>query len=254
MPHAYANCVLHAARPPKRISVRKSLIDPREAQHERYTPGAAYASLAICTHAPVCASARTRCAQRRTVSRVRVGSRAGKLASTPPARAGLAASAPSVDRSSFPEPGFDRLDDDVYAIVSGRRAGAALGLHGGGGGTGTPASAERGRAGVASKADGRLARTAPSGSSWLSASGGGSGGAGDRNGSGQGDARARTFRQELADMRARTRQLLEQAAECERLSTILAARIGDDEDYDVVRGAGGGGRSLSRSRFEEQLL
>jgi hypothetical protein len=250
--------VLHAARPPKRISVRKSLIDPREAQHERYTPGAAYLRVVRYPHA------RARMRKRTNALRssphglpLPVGSRAGKLASTPPARAGLAASAPSVERSSFPEPGFDRLDDDVYAIVSGRRAGAALGLHSGGGGTGTgtPASAERGRAGVAPKADGRLARTAPSGSSWLSASGGGGGGgAGDRNGSGQGDARARTFRQELADMRARTRQLLEQAAECERLSTILAARIGDDEDYEVVRGAGGGGRSPSRSRFEEQLL
>jgi hypothetical protein len=164
---------------------------------------------------------------------------AGKLASTPSSTRHLAASAPSPDRSRYAEPAFDRLDDDVYAIVSARRPG---------GGGNTHRHAERSRTDVA--ADGRLSRTVPAASSSLSGTTAG-GGSADRGagtgGGGSYDPRARTFRQELADMRARTRQLLEQAAECERLSTILAARIDDEGD----RGA----RPLSHAfGFEEQLL
>ena len=162
---------------------------------------------------------------------------AGKLASTPSSTRHLAASAPSPDRSRYAEPAFDRLDDDVYAIVSGRRPG---------GGGHTHRYAERSRT-DGGAAEGRLSRTVPAASSSLSGTTA-AGGSADRGaGAGAGgsyDPRARTFRQELADMRARTRQLLEQAAECERLSTILAARIDDEGD----RGA----RPLSR--FEEQLL
>ena len=46
--------------------------------------------------------------------------------------------------------------------------------------------------------------------------------------------RTKAFRDELAEMRNRTRMLLEQAAECERLSTLLANKIetelGSDEE------------------------